>query len=191
MRGKKAQNTVRIIGGDWRGRRLPVADEPGLRPSGDRCRETLFNWLQAQLPGARCADLFAGTGALGFEAASRGAAQVTLVERNPRLAAQLREAMLGLKARQVDVVASDALAWLRDAPPESLDLVFVDPPFEQRIGGELLGRIRTVLRAGGLVYLESPASRAMPEPGPGWLSWREQRLGAVRMQVWRKTAEPA
>ncbi|MDX1555310.1 MAG: RsmD family RNA methyltransferase, partial [Xanthomonadales bacterium] len=91
MARQRSSGSVRIVGGQWRGRRLPVVDAPGLRPSGDRVRETLFNWLQGAVEGARCADLFAGTGALGFEAASRGAREVVLVERAPRVAAQLEQ----------------------------------------------------------------------------------------------------
>jgi len=126
---RKRPGSVRIIGGKWRGRRLPVRDLPGLRPSGDRSRETLFNWLQAHVHGAVCVDLFAGSGALGLEAASRGAAKVILVEKLSVAALDLRDVLLALKADQVTVVESDALQWLQSCPAQSLDIAFVDPPF--------------------------------------------------------------
>ncbi len=126
---RKRQGSVRIIGGKWRGRRLPVRDLPGLRPSGDRSRETLFNWLQASVEGAVCVDLFAGSGALGLEAASRGAAEVVLVEKLRAAVSDLRAVLLALKADQVTVIESDALQWLGSCPPQSVDIAFIDPPF--------------------------------------------------------------
>jgi len=105
-------NSVRIIGGNWRGRRLPVADVPGLRPSGDRCRETLFNWLQPWIPAADCGDLFAGTGALGFEAASRGAASVLMIEKHPRVQEVLSQGIEQLQAVQVNLLRSGAMSMI-------------------------------------------------------------------------------
>ena len=125
----RTPGVVRIIGGDWRGTRLPVADRDGLRPTADRVRETLFNWLQPMLPGARVLDLFAGTGALGLEALSRGAREAVLVERDPQLAEGLRQLVARLPGGdRAQVVCADALAWLRTAPG-GFDLAFVDPPF--------------------------------------------------------------
>ena len=135
-RGK--QGTVRIIAGQWRGTRLPIPDLPGLRPSGDRGRETLFNWLQASVRGARCADLFAGSGVLGLEAASRGAAQVTLIEKDVVAARHIQATIDKLGAEQVRCVHSDALQWLRDQPEASLDIVFIDPPFGQGLAEKAL-----------------------------------------------------
>ena len=126
---RKRRVSVRIIGGEWRGRRLPVGALPGLRPSADRSRETLFNWLQAHIYGAVCVDLFAGSGALGLEAASRGAAEVILVEKVRMVARDLRDILLVLKADQVTLVEADALQWLQSCPAQSLDIAFVDPPF--------------------------------------------------------------
>jgi 16S rRNA (guanine966-N2)-methyltransferase len=123
---------VRIIGGRWRGSKLSVAEVAGLRPTADRVRETLFNWLQPKLAGARVLDLFAGTGALGLEAASRGAGTVVLIERDPALAASLRATAARLAAdgpSVVEIVCNDALQWLSRAPGIQFDLVFVDPPF--------------------------------------------------------------
>lgn len=180
-------NSVRIIGGDWRGRRLKVADVPGLRPSGDRCRETLFNWLQPWIAGANCADLFAGTGALGFEAASRGAATVLMIEKHPAAVDVLRRGIEQLQAGQVSLQAGGAMKRLEDFKPDSFDLVFVDPPFDSNLGGLVLERLdkAACVRRGGFIYVESPAGTMLPPP-EGWSLWRNQQLGEVRMQLFRR-----
>ena len=121
---------VRIIGGQWKRTKLPVPDKPGLRPTPDRVRETLFNWLGQDLSGWHCIDVFAGTGALGFEAASRGAAPVLLVEQDPHLAELLRATQHKLQAADVRVQRGDGLAVLASVAPGSFDLVFLDPPFD-------------------------------------------------------------
>jgi 16S rRNA (guanine966-N2)-methyltransferase len=177
---------VRIIGGDWRGSKLPVADAPGLRPTGDRARETLFNWLQPVLPGTRCADLFAGTGALGFEAASRGAKEVFLVEKSRALADSLRRTAEKLGAGQVKVVESGALAWLDSGPAGSLDLVFVDPPFDTDLAARALERLGQEGRLAkeATVYLESSAS-SQAAATVGFIPIREKILGDVRLQLMR------
>src|SRR3954471_2992124 len=123
-------NQVRIIGGQWKRTLLPVADRPRLRPTPDRVRETLFNWLGQDLGGWRCVDAFAGTGALGLEAASRGAADVLLVESEGALVDQLRAVIQRLAADQVRVQRGNALSVLATLPPASVDLVFLDPPFD-------------------------------------------------------------
>jgi 16S rRNA (guanine966-N2)-methyltransferase len=190
MNRKKA-GTVRIIGGCWRGRRLPVADVPGLRPSGDRSRETLFNWLQADIRGARCADLFAGTGVLGLEAASRGASRVTLVEQSRKAAHVISESVEVLSSNEpckLDVLEMDALTWLKTLDKGSLDIVFVDPPFGSGLEARVLELLegRDVLAGGGLVYMETAReSPSIPVP-PGWLLVRDKVLGEVRMQLLRK-----
>jgi 16S rRNA (guanine966-N2)-methyltransferase len=183
-----SSSSVRIIGGEWRGRRLPVISLPGLRPSGDRSRETLFNWLQAYLPGADCADLFAGTGALGLEAASRGAASVILVEKNSAVVAGLDRSISQLCATNVRVVERDTLVWLAHAEPDSLDIVFVDPPFGEGLAARILSMLdRTgCLRQGGFAYFETAASGEGVVAGPGWSVWREKTIGAVCMQLLRK-----
>jgi 16S rRNA (guanine966-N2)-methyltransferase len=177
---------VRIIGGEWRGRRLPVVNLPGLRPSGDRARETLFNWLQPCIHGAHCADLFAGTGALGLEAASRGAAEVTLIESSPPAMQALRGALArlgGAAGARVRLEQTDALLWLATRLPRSLDIVFIDPPFDSGLETralELLAR-RDLLRPNGVVYVESARSAPPPHPGPGWELARDKVLGEVRL----------
>jgi len=180
-------NRVRIIGGDWRGRRLPVADVPGLRPSGDRSRETLFNWLQPWVPAADCADLFAGTGALGFEAASRGAASVMMIEKHPKAQEVLRQSIEQLHAVQVNLHGGGAMSKIEDLKPDSLDIVFVDPPFDSNLAGLVLERLDKIgcVRRGGFVYVESPANLNVTPP-QGWSVWRDQQLGEVRMQLFRR-----
>jgi 16S rRNA (guanine966-N2)-methyltransferase len=122
------QNKIRIIGGQWRGRQITFYDAPGLRPTPARVRETLFNWLQYDIPGSRCLDLYAGSGALGFEAASRGAKSVIQVENNPEACRALKETNVKLSATQIKIVQSDVFRYLSgDAEP--FDIVFLDPPF--------------------------------------------------------------
>jgi 16S rRNA (guanine966-N2)-methyltransferase len=183
-------NRVRIIGGDWRGRLLEVADVPGLRPSGDRSRETLFNWLQPWVPAADCADLFAGTGALGFEAASRGAASVLMIEKHPQAQAVLRQSIEQLQAEQVNLHAGGAMSTIEEMKPDSLDLVFVDPPFDSNLGGLVLERLvkKDCVRRGGFIYVETPASSNLSAP-EGWSVWRDQQIGEVRMQLFRRQVQ--
>ena len=180
-------NSVRIIGGDWRGRRLPVADVPGLRPSGDRSRETLFNWLQPWIPAADCADLFAGTGVLGFEAASRGAASVLMIEKHPRVLETLRQSIEQLQAVQVNLQGGGAMSMIEEIKPDSLDIVFVDPPFDSNLQALVLERLDKIacVRHGGFVYVESPAKGKLIPP-QGWRLWRDQQLGEIRMQLFRR-----
>jgi len=154
---KALANEVRIIGGQWKRTKLPVANKPGLRPTPDRVRETLFNWLGQDLTGWHCFDTFAGTGALGFEAASRGAVDVQVVEHDPALVAQLKTIQAKLQASAVNVQRGDGVAMLKHASPASLDLIFLDPPFE---GGQFDPALQAAGRAvkpEGFVYLEAPA----------------------------------
>lgn len=124
---------LRIIGGEWRSRRLPIADVTGLRPTPDRVRETLFNWLQFEVHGANCLDLFAGSGALGLEALSRGAALCSFVEKNPKAFAQLTENIATLKTNKAKLYPTDALQFIRQTPPQPFDIIFLDPPFRQAL----------------------------------------------------------
>jgi 16S rRNA (guanine966-N2)-methyltransferase len=185
---RKKPGTVRIIAGIWRGRRLPVPDLEGLRPSGDRSRETLFNWLQPYLHQARCVDLFAGTGVLGLEAVSRGAAGAILVEKSPSAVVAIKESVKQLKARQVTVVAADAFRWLENQPPQSADIVFVDPPFDQAVTQRALQALDAadLVRPGGIVYLESARSEQTPVAAQTWQCVKEIIVGEVRMQLFQK-----
>jgi 16S rRNA (guanine966-N2)-methyltransferase len=197
---------LRIISGSWRGRRLSVPDLPGLRPSGDRVREVLFNWLQGRVREARCLDLFAGTGALGLEAASRGAESVVLVEQDRGLCRQLIELGDDWPGGEVlTVVQADAARWAERAEGP-FDIVFVDPPFGAGHYAETLRALARpgMLAPGALVYVESAARSPAPfhppsdqqppasspcqgedlAPSPAtWSVFREKRLGDVRMQL--------
>jgi 16S rRNA (guanine966-N2)-methyltransferase len=187
MSNSGKSNSVRIISGMWRGRRLQVADVPGLRPTGDRSRETLFNWLQPWISGADCADLFAGTGALGFEAASRGAKSVLMIEKHLRAQEVLGQSIEQLQAEQVKLQSGGAMRSIEQLKPDSFDLVFVDPPFDSNLGGLVLERLdkNACVRRGGFVYIESPASTTIPPP-QDWSVWRDQEIGEVRMQLFRR-----
>ncbi len=158
---------VRIVGGHWRGTRLPVVAADGLRPSSDRVRETLFNWLQPALQGARVLDAFAGTGVLGLEALSRGAAAAVLVEQAPAAVAALRAAVARLDAA-AEVVQADALAWLAQPPRQQFDLVFLDPPFTLAAWPRVWPLLAAHLTETAWVYVESP--RAAPALAPAGLS---------------------
>jgi 16S rRNA (guanine966-N2)-methyltransferase len=190
MRGKANQKTgkVRIIGGKWRGRRLPVPDIDGLRPSGDRARETLFNWLQAQIRNALCADLFAGTGVLGLEATSRGAAAVVLVEKSPVAARAIRQSLETLDAGNVELIQGDAVGWILNCAEQSLDMVFIDPPFGQGLQQAALSALErgNCLKNGAIVYLETAREESAIVPPPGWSEVKEKVLGEVRMQLLKK-----
>jgi 16S rRNA (guanine966-N2)-methyltransferase len=146
---------VRIIGGQFRRSKLTVPDKPGLRPTPDRVRETLFNWLGQDLGGWHCLDAFAGSGALGFEAASRGADSVLMIEQDPQLARALTDAAARLKADSVTVRRGDAIAALQSRPPGSLDLVLLDPPFASDLFVPALRAARPALKPAALLYLES------------------------------------
>lgn len=171
---------VRIIGGQWKRSKLPVLNKPGLRPTPDRVRETLFNWLGQDLAGWHCLDAFAGSGALGMEAASRGAALVNLVELDASLVAQLQALCHKLAALNVVVRRGDGLAALRAAPPASLDLVFIDPPFEAELFDKALQAARPAMRQGGWVYLEAPRRFAVDQLDAwGYTLHKQLKAGAV------------
>jgi 16S rRNA (guanine966-N2)-methyltransferase len=178
---------VRIIAGRLRGSKLPVADRPGLRPTSDRVRETLFNWLQPVLPGARVLDLFAGTGALGFEAASRGAADVRLVERDPALAANLRAQAERLRVDTVRVHLADALAWLRAPASERFDIVFLDPPFDAGLWEPAAALLAPWLAPSAWIYVEAPAGRDPVLPA-GWIPHRSGATRDVHYGLYRTAA---
>ena len=176
-----ARGEVRIIGGAWRGRRVRFL-AAGVRPTPDRVRETLFNWLAGTLAGARVVDLFAGSGVLAFEALSRGAASAVLVERDPAQAAQLAAEAARLGARAAQVRRADAfgvLAGWRGAAA-CVDLLFVDPPYAAALTGRVLAECAdaTWLAPGARAYVETPARETPPVP-PGWMLWRSGRAGEV------------
>ena len=177
---------IRIIGGQWRGRKLAVPDRSGLRPTGDRVRETLFNWLQSNLVGARCLDLYAGTGALGLEAASRGAARVVMIERDRELADNLRQAAAQWPgADVVQVITGDALHWLTGCS-ESFDVVFIDPPFGTSLQVRTLQMLieHELLIDGALVYVEQGIDEEAFDVEE-FEVLRDKKLGRVRAQLLR------
>jgi 16S rRNA (guanine(966)-N(2))-methyltransferase RsmD len=180
---------VRLIGGVWKRSKLPVADRAGLRPTPDRVRETLFNWLGQDLTGWRVLDAFAGSGALGFEAASRGAAQVVLLENDAALIKSLNASRLRLAATQLSIYRGEALTWMR-ASPAQFDLVLLDPPFDANLFEAALTAARPRLAAGGLIYLE--ADRALPAEVLAALAlepWRNAKAGRVHYQLLRAVVQ--
>jgi 16S rRNA (guanine966-N2)-methyltransferase len=184
------RNFVRIIGGGWRGRRVSFPDVPGLRPTPDRVRETLFNWLQHSLVDSRCLDLFAGSGALGLEALSRGASEVVFVEQAQlaarTLAAELQRLGGADRARVVEVGAS---RFLR-TPGEPFDVVFLDPPFGSDALAEYVGKLDAGrwVKNGGLVYLENERTAGVPTLPPGWELLKSKSAGEVGYHLVRVTA---
>jgi 16S rRNA (guanine966-N2)-methyltransferase len=208
-------NALRIVGGQWCGRRIHFPPMPALRPTPDRVRETLFNWLQGTIGGARCLDLFAGSGALGLEALSRGAAEVVFVERDPAVAAALAANLALLErpaiatsvpavaapagatapgagsAARGRVLAADAFGFLAGTP-RPFDVVFLDPPYGQGRLPELcrLLESRGWLAARALVYIESAAREGQPALPPSWSPWRQLRAGAVSAGLARRAESP-
>jgi 16S rRNA (guanine966-N2)-methyltransferase len=181
-----ARSEVRIIGGQWRRSLLPVADKPGLRPTPDRVRETLFNWLGQDLSGWRVLDAFAGSGALGFEAASRGAASVLLVEQDVELARLLNASRERLNATTLRIQRGDGLSALRTAAPQSYELILLDPPFDAGLAGTALAASVRALASGGWVYLES--GEAAPAAPQGLQLHRQGRAGAVHYALFQAVA---
>lgn len=171
---------MRIIAGRHRGRRLAVPDLPGLRPTPDRVRETLFNWLGQWLEGLSCLDLFAGSGALGFEAASRGAKRVVMVERDAQAIQTLEKTRTAIGAGEVELVRGDAHDYLSRGA-EKFDVVFLDPPFGQNALPDVLERLPRVLAAGARIYVESAAP---VQPPPRFRVLRQDRAGQVHYQLW-------
>ncbi len=183
---------VRIIGGLWKRSKLQVADKPGLRPTPDRVRETLFNWLGQDLSGWRCLDAFAGTGVLGFEAASRGARHVQLVEKDAALVEQLKKMQVHLQADGVQVLRGDGVAALRQALASSLDLIFLDPPFDSELFESAVVAAAQAVTAGGFVYLEAPHKWADAALLPlGLQLHRHLKAGMVHAHLLQRLAATA
>jgi 16S rRNA (guanine966-N2)-methyltransferase len=185
----RARNELRIIGGQWRGRRLRFPDVAAIRPSPDRVRETLFNWLQHDIVGSRCLDLFAGSGALGIEALSRGAAHVTFVDSERVVAGHLRKTLDTLGSANASIKTQDARRFLAGTPAR-FDIVFLDPPF----GEDLLPSVCTALETGGwltspaLIYLELPAKAGAPPLAEGWTLLKSRQAGEVGYHLVRREA---
>ncbi|MBV0934617.1 16S rRNA (guanine(966)-N(2))-methyltransferase RsmD [Marinobacterium weihaiense] len=188
-------SSIRIIGGEWRGRKLDFPAIEGLRPTPDRVRETLFNWLQAYVPGARCLDLFSGSGALGLEALSRGAASVTFIDRAPEVISQLRSNLNRLKAQNAELIGRSAPEWLEQRLPDEevrYDLVFLDPPFRQGLAGPVCTLLeqRQLLADEALIYLETEKELALDQLPANWQLYREKQAGQVAYRLFlRQPAE--
>ncbi|PKH22253.1 16S rRNA (guanine(966)-N(2))-methyltransferase RsmD [Enterobacterales bacterium CwR94] len=178
---------IRIIGGQWRGRKLPVPDSAGLRPTTDRVRETLFNWLAPTLQEARCLDCFAGSGALGLEALSRYAGRTTLIELARPVAQQLTRNVATLKAEQAHVVNADTLTWLAQ-PGEPHDVVFIDPPFRKGMLDSTLNLLEQQgwLSEEALIYIESEVENGLPPVPDNWLLHREKIAGQVAYRLYQR-----
>jgi 16S rRNA (guanine966-N2)-methyltransferase len=183
------RNRVRIIGGEWRGRKLSFPALPDLRPTPDRVRETLFNWLRDILPGARCLDLFAGSGALALEALSRGAEEVVMVDRHPAVVAQLKEHILHLNAQGARVVQAEALAFLR-TPSRPFDVVFLDPPFQSALLGPCIERLAADAWLAPLawIYIEAGRRTALPPLPADWSIQRHKVAGQVGYYLLKRTS---
>ena len=181
---------LRIVAGNWRSRLLDIADVKGLRPTSERIRETLFNWLAPRIVGARCLDLFAGTGALGLEALSRGARSVVFVERSPVAAKQLEkniDILVGTGSAGADVVRGDALDYLQTSPGKPFNIVFLDPQFAGDMLDETFRLLAQgeLLAEGALIYLELPRSQQEPALPDGWQVETNKTAGNVRYMLVR------
>jgi 16S rRNA (guanine(966)-N(2))-methyltransferase RsmD len=174
------RNKIRVTGGEWRSRIITFDSCAGLRPTPDRVRETVFNWLGQDMSGKRCLDLFAGSGAMSFEAASRGAARVVMVESNPVVMKTLKINIQKLGAERIELILMDALKFLA-SDRHRFDLIFVDPPYRLGLLPTLLSSLHSHLGDSGLVYVENDS---LPEPGADdWLAWRQAQAGKVRYQL--------
>ena len=183
---------IRIIGGQWRGRKLPVTDSPGLRPTTDRVRETLFNWLAPYMVDARCLDCFAGSGALGLESLSRYAASATLLEMERPVAQQLQKNLATLKATHGKVVNTNTLNYLNQTGTPH-DIVFIDPPFRKGLLDETLSLLEKNgwLADGALIYVESEVENGMPPVPASWQLHREKVAGQVAYRLYLRETQGA
>lgn len=187
---RAASGQIRIIGGQWRGRKLPVPDSPGLRPTTDRVRETLFNWLAPSMVNARCLDCFAGSGALGLEALSRYAGASTLIEMERGVAQQLQQNLATLKAANANVVNTNTLTFLNQTGTPH-DIVFVDPPFRKGLLDETLRllEVNGWLANDALIYVESEVENGLPQVPVHWDLHREKVAGQVAYRLYHRTAQ--
>ncbi len=181
--GGSEMGDVRIIGGDWRGRKLPVLMADGLRPTSDRVRETVFNWLQFEVPGAHCLDVFSGSGALGFEALSRGAKSVTFLELSMPAAQQLKTNLKTLSSNAAQVIQGDSLKWLDQPAEQTFDIIFLDPPFNQGLMQRAVDKLFIsgyVADNAAWLYLEQEKNLEWPKLPEGWICHREKTTAQVR-----------
>ena len=182
---------LRIVAGKWRSRLLPVIDAPGLRPTSERIRETLFNWLSPGIEGARCLDLFAGTGALGIEALSRGAEKLVFVEDSATVAEGIRRNLGDLEATNAEVHQGDAVNYLSKADPQRFDIVFLDPPFDMDVLAKLCALLQQKgwMATNAVIYLEQSKNREKPTLPAGWAVSHEKVAGKVSYSLVRTAIE--
>ena len=181
----KSKHTIRIISGTHRGRLLPVLDIAGLRPTGDRVRELLFNWLQFDVAGKKVLDLFSGTGALGFEAASRGADSVTMLDTSRQVINQLRKASLDFGFNNIQISQQSALDFVK-VSIDKFDLVFLDPPFADNILNQVSESIENSVKPSGFVYRECGKDQELMKMPNNWELYRQKIIGQVKIELWRK-----
>ena len=185
----KSRNQLRIIGGQWRGRKLPFPNVPGLRPTPDRVRETLFNWLAPVIRGARCLDLFAGSGALGLEALSRGAAQMVLVDSHSAVIKQLNANLQLLQSSTAETIKADAVSYL-NTPASGFDIVFLDPPYQAELLPACIDRLEHAgwLTAHAWIYLEASSKSDLPALPSNWTLYRSKSAGEVGYHLIERVA---
>jgi 16S rRNA (guanine966-N2)-methyltransferase len=186
----RSENSLRIIGGEFRGRKLSFADLPGLRPTGDRLRETLFNWLAPYINGSRCADLFTGSGALALESLSRGAALVTALDTAPQVISMLRDHAKTLDCSQLQLFQDNSITWLTRQAEQSIDIVFIDPPFAQALWQPSIDALiqTQCLTNGAAIYIESGRDTPYQIPST-WRLHREKRAGQVTCRLYFNDAD--
>ncbi|UJF19298.1 16S rRNA (guanine(966)-N(2))-methyltransferase RsmD [Vibrio sp. SS-MA-C1-2] len=179
---------IRIISGQWRGRKLPVHDAQGLRPTTDRVKETLFNWLAPDIRGARCLDLFAGSGGLGFEALSRFADSVTFIEKDKQAANQLRSNAAALKSTAAEIIHTDTLALLSQPCSNPYDIIFIDPPFRKDLLDQVIELLEKnhYLSQDTLIYIEAEKELGEIITPPSWHCYREKSAGQVAFRLYQK-----
>lgn len=183
-----SKGNIRIISGRWRGRKLTVLAKPGLRPTTDRVKETLFNWLMPSISQAKCLDLFAGSGSLGFEALSRAAASCTFVEYDNDAAMQIKQNISLLKADNATIVKTDALSFLKQKPEHGFDIIFIDPPFRKDLLNEVFELIdkNQWLNQNGLIYIENEKELSVSKIPLTWYLYREKEAGQVSYKLYTK-----
>lgn len=181
------KNQLRIISGQWRGRKLPIADIDGLRPTGDRVRETLFNWLMSDIPNSHCLDLFSGSGALGTECLSRGASSAIMIESNPQAAKQIKHNCKELNAESASIIQQDCIRWLQNkpGPRSSIDIVFIDPPFSLNLWQTCIENLLSsdILKDKALIYIETPKNDKLIIPAALTLL-KDKASGEVRYRLY-------
>lgn len=194
-RSSRKPNTLRIIGGQWRGRKLHFPDLPGLRPTPDRVRETLFNWLSPKIHNARCLDLFSGSGALSLEALSRGAGHTTIIDRAPQVTAQLQQHLDTLVCNSAKLITADSIQWLSRIKPGQLapfDIIFLDPPFHQGLIENCCNSLEQLqlVTYEGIIYIETETSwdPVFPE---SWELYRSKRSGQVASYLCINQSQPS